>query len=315
MIFVKMIRFFYDYIFFNKKYNKTLTMNFTFHQIQIFVEVAKHQNITKAATEMFMTQPAVSIQLKNFQSQFEIPLTEKIGKKIYLTEFGKTVAEVSENILKEAEELKYKTQEYQGLLTGKLKISSASTGKYVIPYFLSGFIHQHPGIDLRLDVSNKTTVLGNLERNEVDFALVSVLPEKMILNEELLLENKLYMVSNTKKIDKSKPLIYREDGSATRKAMDAHLKSPEKRRSIKLTSNEAVKQAVLAGLGYSIIPLIGIKNEIANKQLFIIPSKDLPITTYWRLIWRKDKKLSPIAQAYLDFIRSEKDKIIQQHFS
>lgn len=290
-------------------------MNFTFHQLQIFVEVARHQSVTKAAKEMYMTQPALSIQLKKFQSQFEIALTEKIGKRLYLTDFGKSIAEVAENILEEAEALRYKTKEYKGLLTGRLIISSASTGKYVIPYFLSGFIRQYPGVDLTLDVSNKTKVLQSLQHNEVDFALVSVVPEGLNVNEELLLENKLHLVGNIPHFIENHPLIYREEGSATRGAMEDYFGNPSRRKSIELTSNEAVKQAVVAGLGFSVIPLIGIKNELAAQQLHIIPSEGLPITTYWRLIWLKQKKLSPIAAAYLDYIRDEKENIIKNQFS
>lgn len=289
-------------------------MNFTFHQLQLFLEVARHQNITKAAAEMYMTQPALSIQLKKFQMQFDIPLTERIGKKLYLTDFGKSIAAIAENILKEADALKYKTKEYEGLLAGKLRISSASTGKYVMPYFLSKFIHQHPGIDLTLDVSNKTIVMKNLKNNEVDFALVSVLPEDLETEEEILLENRLYLIGNSKELMKNRPLIYREEGSATRGAMDKYFSNRTKRKSIELTSNEAVKQAVIAGLGHSITPLIGIKNELYNEQLYIIPSKGLPIITHWRLIWLKSKKLSPIASAYLEYIREEKENIIENQF-
>jgi DNA-binding transcriptional LysR family regulator len=184
----------------------------------------------------------------------------------------------------------------------------------VIPYFLSEFIHQHPGIDLSLDVSNKTLVMNSIQNNEVDFALVSVVPETMQVGEEILLENKLYLVGKTPVFKKEYPLIYREDGSATRSAMDLFFKDPAKRKSIELTSNEAVKQAVVAGLGYSILPLIGMKNEITNEQLHIIPSRGLPITTHWRLIWLKDKKLSPLASAYLEYIRAEKEAIIERKF-
>ena len=289
-------------------------MNFTFHQLKIFLEVIRHKNITKAAEEMHMTQPALSIQLKNFQKQFDIPLIEKVGKKIQLTDFGKSISHIAKNILNEVEELKYKTKEYEGLLTGKLKISSASTGKYVIPYYLSEFVHKYPGIDLTLDVSNKTTVIKQLQNNEIDFALVSVLPEKLDTDEEVLLENKLYLIGDTKKLIKSRPLIYREQGSATRNAMSMYFRNSTKRKSIELTSNETVKQAVVAGLGYSIIPLIGMRNELQNKDIYIIPSNGLPISTYWRLIWLKNKKLSPVASAYLEFIRKEKEAIIKKHF-
>ena len=289
-------------------------MNYTLHQLLIFLEVVKQQSITKAAAAMYMTQPALSIQLKNFQNQFDIPLTEVIGKQLYITDFGKSIAEIAENVIKEADAIKYKTKEYSDLIAGKLRISSASTGKYVIPYFLSGFQKRYPGIDIILDVSNKTTVVQNLKDNEIDFALVSVIPEGIDTEEELLLENKIFKVSNKNVSTRDSPLIFREDGSATRMAMDEYYKKVKERKSIKLTSNEAVKQAVIAGLGNSLIPLIGIKNELNNGELHIIPSKGLPIVTNWRLIWLKKKKLSPIAQTYLDFLRENKEDIIQHKF-
>jgi len=289
-------------------------MNFTLHQLRIFLEVARFESVTKAAEEMYMTQPALSIQLRNFQNQFDIRLFDRIGKRIHLTDFGRSIVEISENILQEADALKFKTKEYEGLLTGRLRISSASTGKYVAPYFLSGFIQKHSGIDLKLDVSNKTIVMESLKNNEIDFALVSVVPDKINVQEEILLENKLYLVGKNKKFKDDYPLIYREDGSATRGAMDDYFKNPEKRKSLELTSNEAVKQAVVAGLGYSILPLLGMHNELTNKDLHIIRAKGLPIKTHWRLIWLKNKKLSPIAAAYLEYVQNEKANIVKEHF-
>lgn len=290
-------------------------MNYTLHQLKIFLEVVRQGTITKAAEEMHMSQPALSIQLKNFQAQFDIPLTEIIGKKTHITEFGKSISVIIENILNEAEAIKYKTKEYNGLFSGKLRISIASTGKYVIPYFLSEFLKKNSGIDLTLDVSNKTNVINSLKNNEIDFAFVSVLPTDLKVNEEILLENKLYLVGNENNIENEKTLIYREDGSATGSAMVDYFSNYKERKSLKLTSNEAVKQACIAGIGYSILPLIGIKNELSNKQLYIVPSKGLPITTNWRLIWLQSKKLSPVAEAFLNHIKTNKHDIIQKQFN
>ncbi|MBN3521071.1 LysR family transcriptional regulator [Algoriphagus lutimaris] len=292
-------------------------MNYTIHQLQIFLKVVQTRSITKASEELFMTQPAVSIQLKNLQDQFEIPLTEVIGRQLYITDFGKEIAQVAERVIQELDNITYKTQAYQGILTGRLSISSASTGKYVIPYFLSGFMELHTGIDLVLDVTNKSRVIESLKNNETDFALVSVVPEKLPVEEELLIENKLYLIGNQDFRDEKKPLIYREEGSATRLAMEKYFEEHQgkQRKRMELTSNEAVKQAVIAGLGYSIMPMIGIHNELVNKELFILESVDLPIKTEWRLIWLKGKKLSPISQAFLEFIRSEKQHILDHSFS
>ena len=292
-------------------------MNYTIHQLQIFLKVVQTKSITKASEELFMTQPAVSIQLKNLQDQFEIPLTEVIGRQLYITDFGREIAEVAERVIQELNNITYKTQAYQGILTGKLSISSASTGKYVIPYFLSGFMEKHTGIDLILDVTNKTRVIESLKNNEIDFAMVSVVPDKLPVEEEVLIENKLYLVGNQDLRDEKKPLIYREEGSATRMAMEKYFEEHQgkRRKRMELPSNEAVKQAVIAGLGYSIMPMIGIHNELVSNQLFVLDSPDLPIKTEWRLIWLKGKKLSPISQAFLEFIRTEKQKILDDNFS
>jgi len=291
-------------------------MNYTLHQLQLFLKVVHTKSITKAAEELFMTQPAVSIQLRNFQNQFNVPLTEVIGRQLYITDFGQEIAQLSEKVIKDVEAINYKTEAYAEGMTGKLKISSASTGKYVIPYFLSGFFEKHTGVDLVLDVTNKTKVIESLRNNEIDFALVSLLPSNLDIEEELLVENKLYFVGNQPNKKKDKPLIYREEGSATRAAMARYFKTVKRhhRKRIELTSNEAVKQAVIAGLGYSIMPLIGIRNELLNGQLHILPSKALPIKTDWRLIWLKGKKLSPVARAYLNSIREEKHLILERDF-
>lgn len=292
-------------------------MNYTIHQLQIFLKVVQTKSITKASEELFMTQPAVSIQLKNLQDQFEIPLTEVISRQLYITDFGMEIAQIAEQVIQELDNITYKTQAYQGILTGRLSISSASTGKYVIPYFLSGFMEIHTGIDLVLDVTNKTRVIESLKNNEIDFAMVSVVPDKLAVEEEVLIENKLYLVGNQDFRDEKKPLIYREEGSATRMAMEKYFEKHQgkRRKRMELTSNEAVKQAVIAGLGYSIMPMIGIHNELVSNQLYVLDSPDLPIKTEWRLIWLKGKKLSPISQAYLEFIRSEKQHILENNFN
>lgn len=291
-------------------------MNYTINQLLVFHKVVETKSITKAAEELYMTQPTVSIQLKNFQDQFDIPLTELRGRRIQITDFGFEIANITEKALDQLHDLQFKTKEYQGKLAGKLKIASASTGKYVIPYFLSDFLAQFPGIDLALDVTNKTRVVESLKNKEIEFAVVSVLPDHIEVEEEVLIDNKLYFVSNLKENDLKRPLIYREPGSASRTEMENYFnKDAKKRNRLELTSNEAVKQAVKAGIGNSILPLIGIKEEIQRGDLHIIELKDLPITTKWRLIWLKNKQLSPVAEAYLEHLREHKAQVLATHFN
>lgn len=301
-------------------------MNFTLNQLYIFQKVAEHQSITKAAEALHLTQPAVSIQLKNFQEQFKLPLTEIIGRQLYLTEFGTEIAYAAERILDEVNAINFKSLEFGGQLVGRLKIAVVSTGKYVMPYFLSDFIRNNPGVELIMDVTNKTRVLKNLEKNEVDLALVSVLPKHFSVNQEYLLPNKLFLVGSAKHlypIEPNKPehlsdvpLIFRESGSATRMAMEDYLATHKIRvtKKMELTSNEAVKQAVTAGLGLSIMPLIGIKEAVLNKELKIFEMADLPIITEWNLIWMPSKKFSPVTSAFLNYISNEKDRITKEAF-
>ncbi len=301
-------------------------MNFTLHQLQVFHKITQTKSITKAAEELHLTQPALSIQLKNFQNQFDIPLTEVIGRKLYVTDFGNEVALAAEKILNEVYAINYKTMAYKGQLTGKLKLSVVSTGQYIMPFFLTGFLQEHQGIELMMDVTNKTKVLQSLEQNEIDFALVSVLPEQPKIASVELAENKLYLIGNskqrfqkkayTKSIFEELPLIYREEGSGTRLVMANYIrknKLPVKKK-LELTSNEAVKQAVIAGLGFSIMPLIGIRNEIKNGDLQIIPVQGFPIASKWHLIWLSNKKFSPAAEAYLNYLKKEKQRIIKELF-
>lgn len=301
-------------------------MNYTLHQLQIFYKISLNQSITRTSEEMFLTQPAISIQLKNFQDQFSIPLTEVVGRQLYITDFGKEIAEAAKKIIEEVEAINYKTSSFSGELAGKLKLSIASTGKYVMPFFLSEFMDLHPSVELLMDVTNKSQVIRSMELNEVDFALVSVVPEKLKVNYVELMNNQLFLIAdgfsdveNTTTIEdifQSHPMIYREEGSATRNAMEQFITQNDYpvRKKIELTSNEAVKQAVQAGLGYSIMPLIGIKNELQNKSLQIIPVNGLPLMTTWRLIWLQSKRLSPVASAYLEYLKSQKEAIINDHF-
>ncbi len=302
-------------------------MNYTLNQLQIFLKIVQTQSVTKASEELFLTQPAVSIQLKNFQDQFEIPLTEVIGRKIYITDFGREIAEAAENIINQVYAINYKTLAYKGQLTGRLKISVVSTGKYVMPFFLADFMKQHSGIELKMDVTNKNTVVESLVNNEVDFALVSILPTTINIEKLDLLQNKLYLVGSSKiklkngvktsEIFKDLPLIFREKGSGTLQKMESFIEQNNLSvlKKMELTSNEAVKQALLAGLGYSIMPLIGIKNELHAKELFIIPIRGLPIKTTWSLIWPKGKKHSPVSLSFLDYLRKEKSDIVKDKFN
>jgi DNA-binding transcriptional LysR family regulator len=302
-------------------------MNYTLNQLQIFLKVVHTSSITKAAEELNLTQPAVSIQIKNLQAQFDIPLLEIIGKKIYITDFGREIAESAKGILDQVYAINYKTMAFKDQLVGRLKISIVSTGKYVLPYFLTDFLRPNPGVEISIDVTNREKVLESQLINEVDFSLVSDALENPAFDSIDLLSNDLYLIGNKetakitstfnyKEFKNELPLIFRENGSGTRKIMENYFKRQgvDGLKKIELMSNEAVKQAVIAGLGYSIMPIIGLKNEVKSGALKIIERDGLPITTTWKLIWHKDKNLSPVSKAFLVYLTENKAQIKKKYF-
>jgi DNA-binding transcriptional LysR family regulator len=300
-------------------------MNYTLHQLRIYLKVTETLSITKTAEKLNLTQPAISIQLKNFQDQFDYPLIEIINKKIQVTGLGKEIAIAAESIINEIDNINYKSQNYKNKLAGHLKIAIVSTGKYIMPYFLSDYLKQNSSVDLTMDVTNYSKVMSSLMQYEIDFALISHDPENMKFEKLDLIKNELFLVGNNASIKQLKgeksitdsTFLFREEGSRTRLVMENFISKNKIKikKKIELTSNEAVKQAVIAGLGVSIMPLIGIRNEIESGELKIIPIKGLPIQTTWRLIWLKEKKLSPIAESYLRYLEKEKDTIINRYFA
>lgn len=303
-------------------------MNFTLHQLRVFSVIVDKQSITKASEELNMTQPAASIQLKKLQEQFDIPLTQVVGRRLYVTDFGMEVYQIALRVLSEVGTINYQSLNYKGILSGKLRISVVSTGKYVMPYYLRDFLKENPAIDLEMDVTNKRKVISSLEQNEVDFSLVSVLPQHLSVNEEILMPNKLYLFGPSDYVISSKtkqdvsvftklPLIFREEGSGTRFAMQQYFHKTHIRPkvSLSLTSAEAVKQAVVAGLGFSVLSILSLKNELKQKEVKVIPVKGFPLHSQWRMIWLQKKQLTAVANAYLLYIRKHKTGIYQKHFS
>lgn len=301
-------------------------MNHSLQQLEVFARIAEVGSITRAADELHLSQPAVSIQLRNFQRQFEIPLTELIGRKLHITEFGWEIAHAARKVLEEVRLIESKARAHKGKLSGRIRVAVVSTGKYVMPYFLSDFLARHPGVELFMDVTNRSRVIQSLENNSVDFALVSIAPPHLITERVELMQNKLFLVGNrppenrkgalSKDMLKELPLIYREEGSGTRMVMETFMAKNKLKvqKKLELTSNEAVKQAVMAGLGYSIMPLIGIKEELEIGSLHIIPAKGLPVKSVWNLVWLKGKQFAPQVKQYIDYLKKDKYRIMKERF-
>lgn len=301
-------------------------MNYTLHQLNVFIAIVDHKSITKAAKHLNLSQPAVSIQFRNFQDQFILPLIDVIGKRVFITDFGHEISKAARNIIYEVEEINYKILQFNGLVSGKIRITVVSTGIYVIPFFISEFFMKNRGIDLFLDSLSKIQVVDSLKQNQTDFALVTTLPDHLDLEQLELMPNHSFLVCSTetwnlydkdlKSILQNRPFLLREPGSATRfiseKFLEKYKVKPNKK--LELTSNEAIKQAILAGMGISILPLIGMKDQIMDERLKIVTIDELPVINKWRLVWLKEKSLSPGAREFLSYLQSEKSRLQEKHF-
>ena len=302
-------------------------MNITLHQLKAFQAIAKFQSITKAAEAMSMTQPAVSIQLKNLQEQFEVPLTEIIGKRIHITEFGQELVDTADRIYGELGQIEEKMLELKGLMGGKIRISAVSTGKYIIPYLMADFMKVHPHVEISLEVSNRNKVLAHLQENSTDLALVSLLPEELDLNSIQLAENKWFLACapenqesyqayiNAGAWDKVR-FVLREKGSGTRTIMEKFFNDRDihVENQLELTTNEAVKQALMAGLGTSLLSNYSMAQEIKEGRIALLEFPELPLKADWKLIWLKQKKHSPAVKAFIRWLSENRKEVLSKHF-
>lgn len=301
-------------------------MSYTLHQLRVFETVAREGGITRAANELHMSQPAVSIQLKQLETHLGIPLTEVLGRTLHLTEAGREVYERIRHVNRALEDMETTLGEMKGSIRGRLQVAAVSTGKYVMPYFLGRFKERHPGIDIRMLFDNRDTVFSHLRENRTDFAVVSIPPKGMAVEALPIMDNPLVVASPPGAIPPDRTLsfaelanrtfILREEGSGTRLVMLDLFKRHRIRPDVpfELGTSEAVKQAVMAGLGVSILSAFSIRSELRNGDIQVLPVDGFPLTTHWQLIWQKGKRLSPAALNFLSFVRERKAQIIEEHF-
>ncbi|MDZ7660579.1 LysR family transcriptional regulator [Fodinibius sp.] len=293
-------------------------MKFTFHQLKIFGMVARHKSMTQAARQLHMTQPAVSIQIKQLQEAVDIPLIEVVGRKVYLTEAGEKLYKAYQAVDQELQSFDAAISQLKGGLKGTLTISCASTAKYFLPYMLGGFQNRYPKVDIALKVTNRNEVLGHLSQNEYDLAVLTQLPEDNSTTAIPFLENPLVIgapydhpLSKEKNVTikhlKGQPFIFREKGSGTRMVMEKYLKEKgmSPKPTMELSTNEAVKQAIRAGIGLSIISKLSLTNEVALNQISILDVPEFPIKTQWHVIYRNNKKLTPVTENFIAFLQEK----------
>jgi Transcriptional regulator len=287
----------------------------TLRQFRVFEAVARHLSFSKAAAELHLSQPAVSMQVKGIEAILGLPLTEQLGKKIYLTDAGREVLHASRAITARLDDLQANLEQLRGMEGGRLNIAVTTTVSAVATDILARFRGAHPKISIHLDVSNRESVLGQLAANRIDLAIMGQVPGGLDLEATRFMDNPLVVIAppdhplaRKKKVSlrdlASEPFLVREAGSGTRGAMERFFadKGLELRTSMEMSSNEAIKQAVQAGLGLGILSLQTLEQELALKRLAVLKVEGFPIMRHWYIVHRTDKRLSPVAQAFKNFV-------------
>ncbi len=292
-------------------------MNVSFRQLRLFKALAETGSVTAAARIMHVTQPTASMQLKELSNSIGMPLFEFVGKKIYLTEAGKTLALSAQSISQEWESLEQNIAAIKGLKTGTLRIAVVSTAKYFIPSLVGNFSSNYPDVDIALEVLNRDAVVARLEKNMDDMAIMTKPPEHLEIEDEVFLDNPLVCIAPKNHPLKNKEIgvkeleneyfVMREIGSGTRMSCDLFFKDKKFSPKIRLTlgSNEAIKQSVSSGLGLSIVSIHSLTEYDLRETVCILKVKDFPIKSQWHIVTAKGKRLSPIAKIFHDQLLSK----------
>ena len=300
-------------------------MHFTLQQLKLFEAVSRNNSYTRAAEELHLTQPAVSIQIKRLEEQCGLPIFESVGKKIFTTTAGKALYEASLDILNRADELKNTIEELKGEVKGPLRVSVVTTSKYFMPHLLGTFLNKYPEVEPKLVFTNRARVIQRLYDNEDDFVVMGQIPEddKLELETYPFLENILVPVAHPKHpLAKKKKIsleelvkerfLVREEGSGTRLVFDRLLEKNDFKVEpyMELGSSEAIKQGVMAGLGMAILSLHSLQLEQDAKKLAVLNVEGFPIKRRWFTVHLKGKKLSLVARTFHDFILAESKNIL-----
>jgi DNA-binding transcriptional LysR family regulator len=290
-------------------------IHLTLRQLLVFEKVASHLNYSRAAEELYLSQPAVSMQIKQLEGHIGLPLFEQMGKKVFLTEAGRELFHYSRNISQQLAEMEAVFDEMKGLGQGKLTLSVVNTANYFTPQLLAQFCQKHPNINVNLHVANRDAVLKQLADNSTDLAIMGQPPDGLDISAELFMDNPLVVIAppihplaKLKHVKFSQlaqeTFLSREKGSGTRSAMERifaqHHIQP--RISMEMETNEAIKQAVQAGMGLGILSLHSIELELETKRLVMLNVEHFPLLRHWFVAHRSNKRLSSAALAFKEFL-------------
>ncbi len=293
-------------------------MNVTLRQFQVFESVARHLSYTRAAEELHLSQPAVSMQVKQIEENAGLPLFEQLGRKIWLTEAGREVYLCARSVAQQLAETSAAIEDMRGVRRGRLNIAVASTANAFATHLIATFSRRILRLEVSLDVTNREGLLQDLEKNETDLVIMGQPPDGLDLVAEPFMDNPLVVIAapDHPLVDRQplslndlrgETFVVREPESGTRTAMERFFSE----RGVRLTagmemrSNEAVQQAVQAGLGLGIVSLHTLALELETARLVVLDVEAFPIMRQWYIVHRSGKRLSPVALAFKVFVLEE----------
>jgi DNA-binding transcriptional LysR family regulator len=294
----------------------------TLHQLRLFEAVARRLSFTRAAEELFLTQPTVSMQIKQLADDVGQPLFEQIGKKISLTEAGRELHETTREIFDAWSRFEMRISDMRGMKQGRLRVAVTTTAKYFIPDLLGSFLHQYPDVDVKLEIQNRERLLERMEANQDDLYILVLPPEDAQLERIPFLPNPLVVIAPNahplaghrnipiEKLSEER-FIAREPGAGTRVQLARLLAGKDLQLNVRMEfgSNEAIKHAVAAGLGISVVSEHTLEVDAMRDRLAVLDVQGFPLVDEWFVVYPHGKRLSVVAKTFLDHLNGETAKL------
>jgi LysR family transcriptional regulator, low CO2-responsive transcriptional regulator len=301
--------------------------NITFRQIRVFTEVARRLSFVRAAEVLHLTPPAVTMQVKELEASLGLPLFDRQGRSVSLTTTGEYFLVYARRLLSTLKDAEDAMARFKRVETGVLNIGLVSTAKYFVPRLLARFREEHTGVEARLQVAgNREQLVALLHAGEVDLAIMGRPPKELATRSEPFAAHPLVFVGPpghplvaAEHVDPealaNHPFIVREEGSGTRKAMEDFFRAQHVAPHIamEMSSNETIKQAVMAGMGLSFLSLHTIGLEMRHGLIDIVEVEGTPIMRTWNLVHLLSKLLSPAAEAFRYFILEQGETYLREH--
>jgi len=301
-----------------------LSRHLTVRQLEVLAAVGREGSVTAAAESLHLTQPAVSMQLRQLERQLELTLFETVGRRLQITEPGKELVQLAVELLARIDDLEQTARSLRGVGHGRVRLGVVSTAKYFAPRLLAQFVKLHSGVEFKLTIHNRAEIIDQLQSYAIDLGIMGQPPEGMQLDGTAFAPNPLVAIaapshplSLRRRLNPhdltDQPFIVREAGSGTRSAMDRYLVEHDVkiRRVMEADSNETIKQAVMAGIGLGFVSLHTVRAELAAGRIAVLDVSGLPLQRQWYAVHSRQRRLTPAAEEFLHYLLREADALMR----